>query len=126
MMERWNIGILEYWESKTDDGLILNYDPCHLYIIRSHSAKPIFPSFQYSTIPWPMFTPQPFFKLDDEVLNSGLQVYPEAIRQSLDGDGELIFRRIGKVNPHMVFGRILAVEHFARDKGDFEFNRLVE
>ncbi len=36
MMEWWNIGI---WESKTDDGLIVNSDSCHLYKIRSLSAK---------------------------------------------------------------------------------------
>ena len=50
---------MEYWESKTDDGLILNSDPCHLYKIRSHSAKPSVPAFQYSIIPEHMFTAQP-------------------------------------------------------------------
>jgi hypothetical protein len=43
-MEGWNGGIMEYWESKTDDGLILNSDPCQLYKIRSHSAKPSIPT----------------------------------------------------------------------------------
>jgi hypothetical protein len=42
---------LEYWELKTDDGLILFSDPCHSAKNRSHSAKPSVPSFQYSIIP---------------------------------------------------------------------------
>jgi hypothetical protein len=62
---------MEYWESKADDGLILYSDPCHPYKNRSHSAKresSVFqPSkggsstFQYSIIPWHMFTAQPIF-----------------------------------------------------------------
>ena len=52
---------MEYWESKADDGLILYSDPCHPYKNRSHSAKPIIPTFQYSIIPWQMFTAQPIF-----------------------------------------------------------------
>jgi hypothetical protein len=52
---------MEYWESKADDGLILHSDPCHPYINRSHSDKPSIPTFQYSIIPWHMFTAQPIF-----------------------------------------------------------------
>jgi hypothetical protein len=58
MMEWWNNGILGI---ETDDGLILNSDPCHLYKIRSHSAKPSIPTFQYSIIPGHRFTAQPIF-----------------------------------------------------------------
>jgi hypothetical protein len=52
---------MEYWESKTDDGLILNSDPCHLYKIRSHFTKLSVPAFQYSIIPGHRFTAQPIF-----------------------------------------------------------------
>jgi hypothetical protein len=48
MMEWWNGGIMEYWESKTDDGLILFFDPRYAHKIRSHSAKPIIPTLQSS------------------------------------------------------------------------------
>jgi hypothetical protein len=61
MLECWNVGIMEYWESKTDEGLILNSNPYHLYKNRPHSAKPSIPTFQYSIIPWHMFTAQPIF-----------------------------------------------------------------
>ncbi|CAB1078006.1 hypothetical protein D1AOALGA4SA_5773 [Olavius algarvensis Delta 1 endosymbiont] len=47
---------MEYWESKSDDGLILYTDPCHPYKNsrnRSHSTKASIPSFQYSIIPLP-------------------------------------------------------------------------
>jgi hypothetical protein len=47
MMEWWNGGIMEYWESKTDDGLILNSDPCHLYKIRSHSGHSSFTGLRF-------------------------------------------------------------------------------
>jgi len=53
-MEYWNGGILEYWESKADDGLILFTDPCHPYKNRSRSINPSIPSFQYSIIPLPL------------------------------------------------------------------------
>jgi hypothetical protein len=53
-MEEWNGGRMEYWESKTDDGLILNSDPCRPYKNRSHSSKPSIPTFQYSIIPVPL------------------------------------------------------------------------
>ncbi len=46
----WNDGIMEYWVLKTDEGLILKFNPGH-YKIRSHSAKPIIPTLQYSIIP---------------------------------------------------------------------------
>ncbi|CAB1079295.1 hypothetical protein D1AOALGA4SA_7009 [Olavius algarvensis Delta 1 endosymbiont] len=45
---------MEYWESKTDDGLILKTDPDHPYKNRSQSTKPSIPSFQYSIIPLPL------------------------------------------------------------------------
>jgi hypothetical protein len=44
----WNDGILEEWVSKTDDGLNLNSDPCHLYKKRSNSAKPSIPLLHHS------------------------------------------------------------------------------
>jgi len=47
-MEYWNGGILGYWESKADDGLILNSDPSHLYKNESRSTEPSIPAFQYS------------------------------------------------------------------------------
>jgi hypothetical protein len=50
-MEKWNGGKMEYWELKTDDGLILFSGPYHPDKNRSHSAKPSIPSFQYSIIP---------------------------------------------------------------------------
>jgi len=50
---------MEYWESKTKDGLILISDPCHHHKIRSHSAKPCIPKFQYSIIPLHVFTAKP-------------------------------------------------------------------
>jgi hypothetical protein len=64
---------MEYWESKSDDGLILNSDPCHLYKIRSHSAKPSVPAFQYSIIPGHMFTAQPIFS---DLALRGVGSYP--------------------------------------------------
>jgi len=53
--------MMEFWESKADDGLILSSDPCHPYKNRSHSAKYSIPTFQYSIIPLRMFTAQPIF-----------------------------------------------------------------
>ena len=50
---------MEYWESKTDDGLILNSGPCYHHKIRSHSAKPNIPTIHYSIIPRHIFTAQP-------------------------------------------------------------------
>jgi len=50
---------MEYWGSKADDGLILISYPCQLYKNRSHSAKPIIPTFQYSNTPWHLFTAKP-------------------------------------------------------------------
>ena len=50
---------MEYWESKTDDGLILNSGPCYHYKIRSRSAKPNIPTIQYSIIPRRIFTAEP-------------------------------------------------------------------
>ena len=49
---------MEYWESKTDNGLILNSGQHHHIInkIRSHSAKPNIPTIQYPTIPRHIFT----------------------------------------------------------------------
>ncbi len=58
--------------------------------------------------------------------NEELQMFSDAIRQSLDGFGKLIIRRVRKVDSHMIFRRIFTIEHFARDKGYFEFNRFVE
>jgi hypothetical protein len=60
-MEEWNGGKMnsEYSGSKADDGLILFYDPCRLYKNRSHSAKPIIPTFQYSNTPWHLFEAKP-------------------------------------------------------------------
>jgi hypothetical protein len=60
-MEWWNNGIMEYWESKADDDLILYSEPYHPYKIRSHSTKPIIPTLQYSIIPLCWFTAQPIF-----------------------------------------------------------------
>jgi hypothetical protein len=57
---QWNGGIMEYRVSKKDDGQILICDPCHPYKNRSHSAKPIIPTFQYSIIPLRRNTAQPF------------------------------------------------------------------
>jgi hypothetical protein len=69
---KWNDGMMESWESKTDDGLIINFDPYHLYKKRSHSAKRGSSVFQHSSIPsfhdicshhsqfsltWPSFRP---------------------------------------------------------------------
>jgi hypothetical protein len=59
--EYWNSGIMEYWKSKADDGLILCSDSSHLYKNRSHSAKPSIPTFQCSIIPRHMITAQPNF-----------------------------------------------------------------
>ncbi|CAB1069615.1 hypothetical protein D1AOALGA4SA_714 [Olavius algarvensis Delta 1 endosymbiont] len=42
---------MEYWETETDDGLILYFYPCNPYKNRSLSAKPSIPIFQYSIIP---------------------------------------------------------------------------
>ena len=50
-MDWWNGENMKYWESKTDEGLILVSDLCHHHKIRSHSAKPTIPSLQYSIIP---------------------------------------------------------------------------
>jgi hypothetical protein len=50
-MEYWNGGIMEYWESKADDGLILYSGSCHPNKNRSKSAKPNIPKFQNSIIP---------------------------------------------------------------------------
>jgi hypothetical protein len=52
---------MEYWESKTDDGQILIVDLCHSYKNRSHSAKPIIPTLQYSIIPLCKITAQPIY-----------------------------------------------------------------
>jgi len=41
----------EYWELKADDGQILISDPYYRLKNRSHSAKPIIPTLQYSIIP---------------------------------------------------------------------------
>jgi len=43
--------MMEYWESKADDGLILYSDPCHPYKNRSHSAKRGSSVFHHSSIP---------------------------------------------------------------------------
>ncbi|CAB1082504.1 hypothetical protein D1AOALGA4SA_10119, partial [Olavius algarvensis Delta 1 endosymbiont] len=43
--------MMEYWEYKADDGLILQTDPCHPYTIGSRCTKPSIPVFQYSIIP---------------------------------------------------------------------------
>jgi len=53
-MEEWNDGVMEYWESKADDGLILWTDPCLPYKNRSQSINPRIPAFQYSIIPLPL------------------------------------------------------------------------
>jgi len=39
---------MEYWESKTEDVLILIFDRAQPYKIRSYSTKPKIPTFQYS------------------------------------------------------------------------------
>jgi excinuclease ABC subunit B len=52
MVEKWNS---EYSGSKADDGLILFCDPSQLYKNRSHTAKPIIPTFQDSSTPWHLF-----------------------------------------------------------------------
>jgi hypothetical protein len=52
---------MEYWVSKTDDGQILDSVPCHPHKNRSHSAKPIIPTLQYSIIPLCWITAQPIF-----------------------------------------------------------------
>jgi hypothetical protein len=44
--EEWNVGIMEYWEYKADDGLILQTDPGRSYKKRSRSTKPSIPSFR--------------------------------------------------------------------------------
>jgi hypothetical protein len=41
---------MEYWVSKTDDGLILISVSCTHHKIRHHSARPIIPAFHYSMI----------------------------------------------------------------------------
>jgi len=64
------------------------------------------------------------FHTDDIRLR--LHLFSDAIGQSLDSNDKLIFARVGKIDSHMVFGRIFTVEHFARDKSDFEFDRFVE
>jgi hypothetical protein len=56
MVEKWNI---EYSGSKADDGLILFSGPCHPYKIRSNSAIPSIPTFQYSITPPHRFTAKP-------------------------------------------------------------------
>ena len=50
---------MEYWESKTDDGLILNSGPYYHDKIRSRSAKPNILTIQYSIIPRHIFTAEP-------------------------------------------------------------------
>ncbi len=50
---------MEYWVSKTDDGLILISDFRNHHKIRHHSAIPIIPTFQYSIIPLHSCTAQP-------------------------------------------------------------------
>ena len=62
-MEWWNNGIMEYWVLKTDEGLILKFNPGHHHKIRSHYAKPIIPTLQYSIIPLCSVTAQPI--IDD-------------------------------------------------------------
>ena len=52
---------MEYWESKADEGLIYISDPYHQHKIRSHSAKPIIPTRQYSIIPHCRITAQTIF-----------------------------------------------------------------
>ena len=44
-----------------DEGLILVSDRCYHLKIRSHSAKPIIPTIQYSIIPLVWVTAQPIF-----------------------------------------------------------------
>ncbi|CAB1081868.1 hypothetical protein D1AOALGA4SA_9509 [Olavius algarvensis Delta 1 endosymbiont] len=39
---------MEYWVSKTDDGLLFISVSCNHYQIRLHSAIPIIPTFQHS------------------------------------------------------------------------------
>jgi hypothetical protein len=48
-MEWWKDGILGM---EADDALILIFDQIHLNKIRFYSAKPIIPTFHYSSIPW--------------------------------------------------------------------------
>jgi len=43
---------MEYWVRKADDVLILIYGQRYLYKNRSHSVKPIIPTFQYSNTSW--------------------------------------------------------------------------
>ena len=43
------------------DGQILFFKPWHHHKIRSHSAKPIIPTLQYSTIPLGKVTAKPIF-----------------------------------------------------------------
>ena len=52
---------MEYWKSKADVGPILISDSCYPHKIRSHSAKPIIPTLQYSIIPLCRITAQPIF-----------------------------------------------------------------
>ena len=47
MVEKWNIG---YDKRSAAGGLISDRSP--LSKIRSHSAKPSIPTFQYSSTPW--------------------------------------------------------------------------
>jgi len=51
---------MEYWVSKTDNGLSLFLDPRHHYENRSKFLKTIIPTFQYSIIPLCRTTVQPF------------------------------------------------------------------
>ena len=50
-MECWSYGMMEFWVSNADDGLILSSDPRQPYKVRSHSAKRGSSVFQYSSIP---------------------------------------------------------------------------
>jgi hypothetical protein len=50
---------MECWGSKADDGLILFPAQCRLYKNRSHSAKLIIPTLQYSNTPWHLFAAKP-------------------------------------------------------------------
>jgi hypothetical protein len=73
---------MEYWESKTDEGLILVSDPCHHLKTRSHSAKPIIPTLQYSIVPLCRVTAQP--------ISSDLAQLPA--RRAYSPEGEPGFR----------------------------------
>ncbi|MBT8364223.1 MAG: hypothetical protein KJP23_05910, partial [Deltaproteobacteria bacterium] len=54
MVEKWNIG-----DEKRMMSYILISDRCHVDKIRSHSAKPNIPTFQYSNTPWHPITAEP-------------------------------------------------------------------